>query len=81
MAPTFNKIYEEVGIPYMNGNMETPLALEKASKSIKGFMIINTRESDISMFAEIAGEKEFETKEDSDSKKLFGKNGNYRESK
>ena len=64
MAPTFNKIYEEVGIPYMNGNMETPLALEKASKSIKGFMIINTRESDISMFAEIAGEKEFETKED-----------------
>ena len=64
MAPTFNKIYEEVGVPYMNGNMETPLALEKASKSIKGFMIINTRESDISMFAEIAGEKEFETKED-----------------
>ncbi len=64
MAPTFNKIYDEVGIPYMNGDIKTPLALEQASKSIKSFMVINTRESDISMFAEIAGEKEFYSKED-----------------
>ena len=64
MAPTFNKIYEEVGIPYMNGDMKTPLALEQASSSIKDFMVINTRESDISMFAEISGSKEFYSKED-----------------
>ncbi len=64
MAPTFNKIYEEVGIPYMNGDIKTPLALEQASKSIKSFMVVNTRESDISMFAEIAGESDFYSKED-----------------
>ncbi len=64
MAPTFTKIYEEVGVPYMNGEMKAPEALNKASKDIKNFMIINTRQTDISMFAEIAGENEFNDKED-----------------
>ena len=64
MAPTFTKIYDEVGIPYMNGDIKAPDALNKASKDIKNFMVINTRETDISMFAEIAGEKQFNDKED-----------------
>ena len=64
MAPTFNKVYEEVGLPYMNGDIKTPEALEQASGEFKNFMILNTRESDISMFSEIAGKEEFYTKED-----------------
>jgi flagellar biosynthetic protein FliP len=64
MAPTFNKVYEEVGLPYMNGDIQTPEALEQASGEFKNFMILNTRESDISMFSEIAGKEEFYTKED-----------------
>ena len=64
MAPTFNKVYEDIGIPYMNGEIQTPDALEQASGEFKNFMILNTRESDLSMFSEIAGEKDFYTKED-----------------
>ncbi len=55
MAPTFTNIYELVAIPYMNGEIQTPDALDKASKEIKSFMVTNTRETDLSMFAEISG--------------------------
>ena len=64
MAPTFNKVYEDIGIPYMNGDIQTPEALEQASGEFKNFMILNTRQSDLSMFSEIAGEEDFNTKED-----------------
>ncbi len=64
MAPTFNKVYEDVGLPYMNGDIQTPEALEQASGEFKNFMVLNTRESDLAMFSEIAGEKEYFTKED-----------------
>ena len=37
----------------MNGEIQTPDALDKASKEIKSFMVTNTRETDLSMFAEI----------------------------
>mgnify|MGYP001177226647 FL=1 len=64
MAPTFTTIYEKVGIPYMNGDIKANNALEGASKEIKTFMVNNTRENDLSMFAEISGAKEFYDKED-----------------
>ena len=64
MAPTFNKVYEDVGLPYMNGDIQTPEALEQASGEFKNFMVLNTRESDLAMFSEIAGEKEYFSKED-----------------
>ena len=64
MAPTFNKVYEDIGIPYMNGDIQTPEALEQASGEFKNFMILNTRQSDLSMFSEIAGQEDFNTKED-----------------
>ena len=37
MAPTFTNIYELVAIPYMNGEIQTPDALDKASKGNKEF--------------------------------------------
>ena len=64
MAPTFNRVYEDVGLPYMNGDIQTPEALEQASGEFKNFMVLNTRESDLAMFSEIAGEKEYFSKED-----------------
>ena len=64
MAPTFTNIYELVAVPYMNGEIQTPAALDQASREIKEFMVVNTRESDLSMFAEISGSKEFFSKED-----------------
>ena len=39
MAPTFTNIYELVAIPYMNGEIQTPDALNKASVEIKGCLL------------------------------------------
>ena len=64
MAPTLNRVYEDVGLPYINGDIQTPEALEQASGEFKNFMILNTRESDLSMFSEIAGEDDYQSKED-----------------
>ena len=64
MAPTFTNVYEQVAIPFMNGEIQTPEALTKASKEIKGFIVMNTRETDLAMFAEIANVKELNSKED-----------------
>ncbi len=64
MAPTFTNIYDQVAIPFMNGEIQTPAALTQASNEIKGFMVSNTRETDLTMFAEIAGKQEFYNKEE-----------------
>jgi flagellar biosynthetic protein FliP len=57
-------VYEQVAIPFMDGKIQTPEALNKASTEIKGFMVMNTRETDLAMFAEIANIKELNSKED-----------------
>ncbi len=64
MAPTFTKIYDQVGPSYLNGDLPAQDALAVASKEMKGFMIKNTRESDISMFAEISRSEQFNGPED-----------------
>ncbi len=64
MAPVFNKIYSEALDPYMNESMSFQQAVEKASLPLRDFMIHQTRENDISMFARIAGHGEFDTADD-----------------
>ncbi len=64
MAPTFTRIYDQVGVQYINGDIAAPDALSLASSEMKEFMVKNTRESDISMFAEIANSEEFDTPDD-----------------
>ena len=63
MAPTFTNIYELVAIPYMNGEIQTPDALISIKRN-KSFMVTNTRETDLSMFAEISGAQQFYSKEE-----------------
>ena len=55
MAPTFNKVYDNAALPYMEKTLPAEKALETASAEMKGFMIKNTRKSDLIMFSELAG--------------------------
>lgn len=55
MAPVFEKIYDDSVLPYMEEKIEMPLALEKAQGPIREFMVAQTREVDLDMFANIAG--------------------------
>ncbi len=64
MAPVFDKIYENAVTPYMNEEMNMQEALKAASLPLRKFMIAQTRETDLKMFSDIAGGKQFTGPED-----------------
>nr|WP_041446768.1 flagellar type III secretion system pore protein FliP [Thiocystis violascens] len=55
MAPVFQEIYDTAAIPYMEEKLGTEEALGKAIKPLRTFMLAQTRETDLSLFAEIRG--------------------------
>ena len=60
MAPTFNKVYENAAVPYMEKNLLAEQAIETASAEMKQFMVKNTRKTDLIMFTELAGLEKFD---------------------
>ena len=54
MAPVLTNIYEEAFDPYVNERISAEDALDKAAAPLRDFMLAQTREDDILMFAEIA---------------------------
>jgi flagellar biosynthetic protein FliP len=64
MAPVFTKINTEAAQPYLDGKIEAEVALERAMVPLKGFMLEQTRESDIATFVRISGGKGFEKPQD-----------------
>ncbi|MCC6170421.1 MAG: flagellar type III secretion system pore protein FliP [Gammaproteobacteria bacterium] len=64
MSPVLERINAEALVPYRNGQIETTVALERATGPLKQFMLGQTRESDIATFVRISGGKGFEKPED-----------------
>jgi flagellar biosynthetic protein FliP len=64
MAPVIDKINAEAAQPYLAGTIESTVALERAVVPLKGFMLAQTRETDIATFVRISGGKGFEKPED-----------------
>jgi len=57
MQPVMMDVYSNAILPYMNQGMAFEEALAAAEAPIRGFMLAQTREEDISMFMEIARSK------------------------
>ncbi len=55
MSPVLTKIYDDAITPYLNEDMTPADAIESASAPIRHFMLGQTRQVDIDMFHEIAG--------------------------
>jgi flagellar biosynthetic protein FliP len=55
MAPVIDKVNTEAAQPYLAGTIETTVALERAIVPLKGFMLEQTRETDIATFVRISG--------------------------
>jgi len=55
MSPIFNESYNNAIKPYLDGKMSSEIAMETALVPFQQFMMDQTRESDLSMFADIAG--------------------------
>ncbi|MBK1721307.1 flagellar type III secretion system pore protein FliP [Thiocystis violacea] len=64
MAPVFQEIYDSALVPYMDEKLGTEEALAKAVKPLRTFMLAQTRESDLAMFAEIRGLDGFASPDD-----------------
>jgi len=64
MGPVITKINTEAAQPYLAGTIEATEAVERALGPLKGFMLQQTRESDIANFVRIAGGKGFDKPED-----------------
>jgi flagellar biosynthetic protein FliP len=64
MAPAFERINNDALKPYMEGKIETTVALDRAVIPLKQFMLDQTRETDIATFVRISGGKGFDKPED-----------------
>ena len=63
MSPVFDQVYQVAMQPYLDGSMSAMDAMRAATEPFKTFMLAQTRETDIRMFADIAGVTEIESPE------------------
>lgn len=61
MAPVFQEIYDTAVIPYSENKLGTEEAVTIALKPLRAFMLEQTRETDLALFAEIRGLDGFES--------------------
>ncbi len=54
MAPTFDRIYEQAYAPYAAGTMPADEAMSKGVVPLREFMLKQTRQSDVQLFARLA---------------------------
>ncbi len=63
MAPVFTKVNEVAIKPYLNEKVTAMQALERAAKPVREFMLAQTREDDLALFARISGHEKIDTPE------------------
>jgi flagellar biosynthesis protein FliP len=54
MGPTFDKVYEKAYAPYAAGTLAVDAALEQGAQPLREFMLKQTRQSDVQLFAKLA---------------------------
>jgi flagellar biosynthesis protein FliP len=64
MMPVFNDTWTNAVKPYMAEEIGMEEALQRGSLPFRAFMMHQTRESDINLFAEISGNGEIESRDD-----------------
>ncbi len=64
MAPVFDRMYTEAVAPYLDEKIALLPAIKKGSKPLHEFMIAQTREKELMMFAGIAGYDSFNEPKD-----------------
>lgn len=55
MMPVFNEIGSHAFDPYIKGELETEVAMEKAMAPLRAFMIRQTREVDLALMVDVSG--------------------------
>ena len=63
MSPVFEHVYSDALKPYLEEEITTQEALQRASKPFRKFMLRQTRETDLQLFMNIAGRDQLDTPE------------------
>lgn len=61
MSPVFDRAYQDALEPYLNDQISGQEALEKAQVPFRKFMMQQTREGDLALFADMAGSESFDS--------------------
>lgn len=64
MQPTMTAFYEQALSPYLDGQMPAEQAIEIGSGILRAFLIENTRQNDLMMFQQLAGDGPYATPDD-----------------
>jgi len=64
MTPVFDKVYSDAVAPYLAETISAQDALQRAAGPFRKFMMAQTRQDDLAMFADIAGVKDFASQDD-----------------
>ncbi len=64
MSPVLSRSWDEGVQPYMDGTITQSQALERAVQPFRGFMLAQTRDSDLEMFARIARSGDYASREE-----------------
>lgn len=64
MSPVINTAYQDGVKPYMDGQISAEQALDKAKAPWRKFMLAQTRESDLALFAKMANDKPYASPDD-----------------
>ncbi|AZR94229.1 flagellar biosynthetic protein FliP [Bordetella trematum] len=60
MSPVFDSIYTEAYQPLSQGSITFEAAVERAAKPLHGFMLHQTRETDLALFADLSNQGKIE---------------------
>jgi flagellar biosynthetic protein FliP len=64
MGPVLNEVYETALGPYLAEQISAQAALDAAQIPVREFMLAQTRDDDLALFARISGQEGFERSED-----------------
>ena len=64
MSSVVNRSFDEGIKPYLDGRIAGEIAIDKTLKPLKGFMLAQTRESDLALFSKLSGKKAFQSADD-----------------
>ncbi len=66
MHPVFEQVYDTAIVPYMEEEIGTMDAMQKASLPLSDFMLQQTREDDLKLFLNLSGSEELNSKNEVD---------------
>jgi flagellar biosynthetic protein FliP len=64
MSPVLERVYNDAWVPYSNEQIAFNEALDKGAQPLRGFMMRQTRETDLALFLKLSGREQVQNPDD-----------------